>query len=338
MAIQFECTACSNPLEVSDGSEGQQAKCPACSAVLEVPAAPLADPESSDTPTDTSQASINPYASTSNIDDPVSSSSDPTGELSVRQIDVGWTLTATWELYRVHFGVLIGLFLITTAVSVGSQIGITVLQTVVRAMARTLPDQDTQMVVDVSASIVGWLLNQAVNVWCYIASIRIMLQVARNQAVDFGLLFKSGPFFVRSFFATILFTIATFVGLILLIIPGIFLMVTFWNYSFFIVDRNCGIAESFRLCREHAEGNRLNVLVVGLIAMGLSLLGCLAFCLGWIATTPFSMFMLAIVYLTMTGQPFVQPKVGMDTAESPATIDPAAAARGAVNGSPTEDV
>jgi len=96
MAIHFECTACSNTLDVPDGSEGQQAECPACSVVLEVPAAPLADSESSDTPTDTSQASINPYASTFNIDDPVSSSSDPTGELSVRQIDVGSQTSAAF--------------------------------------------------------------------------------------------------------------------------------------------------------------------------------------------------------------------------------------------------
>ena len=308
MAIQFECTACSNTLEVPDGSEGQKAKCPACSMVLEVPAARVPDPEPTDAPTDTSQASINPYASTSNIDDPVSSSIDPSGELSVRQIDVGWTLTATWELYKVHFGVLIGLFLITSAVSVVSQIGSALLQGGVTLMALEL-DQNMQNVVRGLGSVVTSLLNQAVNVWFTIASIRIMFRVARNQPVDFGLLFQSWPFFVRTLLGTILLTVMCILGFLLLIIPGIWVLVTFWNFSFFIVDRNCGVMESFRLCYEHAEGNRLNVLVLGLIAMGLSMLGCLALCVGWIATTPFSMFMMAIAYLTMTGQPFVQPKV-----------------------------
>lgn len=311
MAIQFACTACSNTLEVPDGSEGQQAKCPACSAVLEVPAAQISDPEPTDAPTDTSQASINPYASTSTIDDPVSSSIDPSGELSVRQIDVGWTLTATWELYKVHFGVLIGLFLITTAVNVCSQIGIVLLQAGVNVMALKI-DQNMQDVVSGSGSIVGWLLNQSLHVWFAIASIRIMFRVARNQPVDFGLLFQSWPFFVRSLLGTILFTLMSIIGFILLIIPGIWVLATFWNFNFFIVDRNCGVMESFRLCYKHAEGNRLNVLVLGLIAMGLSLLGCMALCVGWIATTPFSMFMLVIAYLTMTGQPFGQPRVGTD--------------------------
>jgi hypothetical protein len=67
--------------------------------------------------------------------------------------------------------------------------------------------------------------------------------------------------------------------------------------------------ESFKLCRIHAEGNRMSILVLVLISMGLGTLGCLALCLGWIVTTPFSVFMFAIAYLTMTGQPFVQPRV-----------------------------
>ena len=53
----------------------------------------------------------------------------------------------------------------------------------------------------------------------------------------------------------------------------------------------------------------MSILVLVLISMGLGTLGCLALCLGWIVTTPFSMFMFAIAYLTMTGQPFVQPRV-----------------------------
>jgi uncharacterized membrane protein len=151
------------------------------------------------------------------------------------------------------------------------------------------------------------LVNQVVSLWFTIGATRIMLQVSRNQPPNLGLLLQSAPFLIRTFFATLLFGILLLGGLILFIIPGIYVILTYWNYTYFIVDRNCGVLEAFRLAKVHASGNRLSIFVIGLIISGLGLLGVLACCLGWIATSPFCMLLLVITYLTMTGQPFVQP-------------------------------
>ena len=304
MSIQFECMSCGSTIEVPDDSVGQKAKCPACYNVMEVPTVQIPDPE----PFDNSQDPVNPYASTSTIDSLDSGALQPSTEISVRQIDVGWTLTATWELYKVHFGVLIGFFLITFLVSFFSQLGFNLLDLLADVMTAEL-GEEMQFAVKVPLSVVGFILIQLVNVWFSIATIRFLLLVARNQPADFSLLLKSGPYFIRTAIATLLFVVVFYGGLILLIIPGVYFGLTYWNFAFFIVDRNCGIMESFKLCRIHAEGNRMSILVLVLIFMGLGTLGCLALCLGWIVTTPFSVFMFAIAYLTMTGQPFVQPRV-----------------------------
>ena len=89
----------------------------------------------------------------------------------------------------------------------------------------------------------------------------------------------------------------------------LYIILTYWNYTYFIVDRNCGVIEAFRLAKVHASGNRLSIFVIGLIISGLGFLGVLACCLGWIATTPYCLLLLVITYLSMTGQPFVQPRV-----------------------------
>lgn len=305
MAINFECTECNNTLEVPDGSEGEKAKCPACSAIISVP---HAQPHQS-SPSPDANAPVNPYESTSRLQPHGPSSLAPSGELTVRQIDIGWTFTATWELFKVHFGILIGIFLIMMAASTLTSIVLFVLRMAVFIMTGMGQQPDFATPITIGFSIFSNAMMQLVNLWFTIASIRMLLQVSRNQPADFGLFLQSGPFMLRSFFATLLFAIMTLLGLLLFIVPGIYVMLTFWNYNYFIVDRNCGVMESFRLASVHAQGNRLSILVMFLITMGLSLLGMMAFCMGWIATVPFCMLILVISYLTMTGQPFVQPRL-----------------------------
>jgi len=305
MSIQFSCTECDNTLEVPDGSEGQLAKCPSCSAIQEVPAIKSNHSDSWDK--DQPEEPINPYASQSNT--PGSSSLDPTGELSVQPIDIGWTFKASWELFKVQFGPLIGIFLIMMAVSSLVAGLFFILRLVLLAINGFNPPADPFSTQEIAFELVNNLTTQLVNLWIGIASIRMLLQIARNQPVDFGLFLQSTPFMLRSFLATMLFGLMTLAGLILFIVPGFYVMLTYWNYNYFIVDRNCGVMESFRLAGKHAAGNRLSVLVLALIFFGLGVLGMMAFCIGWIVTTPLSMLMMVIAYLTMTGQPFVQPRI-----------------------------
>ncbi|MCH1441510.1 MAG: DUF975 family protein [Rubripirellula sp.] len=305
MSIQFPCTECENTLEVPDGSEGQQARCPACSALVNVPETQTHNAERS---TETHDF-MNPYASTSALDPQGTSSFEPVGEITVQQIDIGWTLKATWELFKVHFGILIGIFMIMVAAGFLTSMGLLILRFAVLAINGELNQPDALTPIMIGFSVFENITSQLVNLWFTIASIRIMLQIARNQPADLALLLQSAPFMIRSFLATLLFGIIFFVGLILFIVPGIYFMLTYWNYTYFIVDRNCGVLEAFRLAKTHASGNRLSIFVTGLIFIGLGILGVLALCLGWIATTPFCMLLLVITYLTMTGQPFVQPRV-----------------------------
>ena len=305
MSIQFKCTECDNILEVPDGNEGQQAKCPACSALVNVP-----NTQANETrPSSETLDPMNPYASTSSLDPLGTPSLDPVGEITVQTIDIGWTIKATWELFKVHFGMLIGIFMIMLAAGMVTSFGLLALRVALLAITGNLNQPDAATPIMIAFGIFENVISQLVNLWFTVASIRIILQIARNQTPNFALLMQSAPFMVRTFLATLLFGFLAVIGFILFIIPGIYVVLTYWNYTYFIVDRNCGVMEAFRLANAHASGNRLNVFVIGVIISGLGILGVMALCLGWIATSPFCLLLLVITYLTMTGQPFVQPQV-----------------------------
>jgi uncharacterized membrane protein len=101
--------------------------------------------------------------------------------------------------------------------------------------------------------------------------------------------------------------IAVFIGLILLIIPGIVLMV-WWMYSiYFIVDANMGFSEAMsaskRVVTESGFWNNLGIMLIMTIlnSIGSSLAG-----LGTLVTAPFGLVLLANAYLTVSSQPVAE--------------------------------
>ncbi|MGI9472378.1 MAG: hypothetical protein ACR2NZ_12635 [Rubripirellula sp.] len=302
MAIEFRCNVCDNLLEVPEGSEGKQAKCPACSKVLTVPggdsgASVNQEPTARQNET-LSSAPINPYASTA-FDEPRET---VPGELSVQPIDLGLALSAGWGIFKANAGLLIGALLITVVVG----IGVGVMRGIVETVLEEMGNANGGLVLSVSVAFE--LVTQIINVWFTIGSIRIYLAVARQQPADISMLFMSGPLMVRGVICTFLFTIAVIIGLLLLIVPGIYIGVTYWSYMYFLVDRNCGILDAFGLAGRHASGNRLSALAIFLICFGLFILGVFTLCLGFLVIMPFIFAILAVAYLMMTGQRFVEPQ------------------------------
>lgn len=311
MPIEFLCDGCQQQLRVPDDSAGKQAKCPNCSAVLTVPVAspnapdptPLINPLGAGGASprgNAAEATPNPYASPSAV-----SQSSPfvPGELSVQLIDPGYALSSAWALFKTNAGVLIGSYVVLMVCNFGiSFVGAFIQGTLAQALAD--PQAPAVMLTGVGSSI----LNQVVQLWLTVGFIRITLAVARNQPAEIAMLMSGGPYLLRYIGAAILFGLAVFVGFLLLIVPGIYIALTYWSYMYFIIDRNCGVFESFQLAGTHAAGNRGNVFLLGLIAMGLMVLGMLACGVGILVAGPLVMMMFTIAYLMMTGQYFSQPR------------------------------
>ncbi|MEZ6091334.1 MAG: hypothetical protein R3C05_25620 [Pirellulaceae bacterium] len=308
-----------------DHSEGKKAKCPHCSTIVTIPSAPalgtapIADPFASppqplgstggsdfDDPTSRQPQSApqsamphNPYASPTTTDR--YDAATPQSPLHVQPIDVGTALTAAWELFKLNTGLLVGAYLIQLVLSVAISLGLGVVQVAMTAIL-----EDPQHPAIVIVNVVGSIGNQIIQFWIAIGVIILNLSVARGQRATIGMLFSGGPYLLRYIGGAFLFGIGILVGLVLLIIPAIYFALTYWSYMYFLVDRNCGVFESFRLASVHASGNRGNVFVMGLLGSALSLAGVLACGVGILIAAPVILLMFVICYLMMTGQRFVQ--------------------------------
>jgi uncharacterized membrane protein len=132
------------------------------------------------------------------------------------------------------------------------------------------------------------------------------LKVAKGEPYAFGDVFAGGGIFLSVLVAQFITSIAVGLGLVLLIVPGVILGIGFSMALPLIADRNLGpidaIGESWKL----TEGNRVNIFIFALIAIGLSIAGVCACGLGIFLVWPLLTVAWFYAYLRLSGQPVAQ--------------------------------
>lgn len=86
------------------------------------------------------------------------------------------------------------------------------------------------------------------------------------------------------------------VGLLLLIIPGVYWSIKYGFYAYLMVDKNSGIGESFRKSKDLTQGIKLSILWFGLRLGLITLAGLLVFVVGLFWAAPTVSVALAHVY------------------------------------------
>jgi uncharacterized membrane protein len=96
--------------------------------------------------------------------------------------------------------------------------------------------------------------------------------------------------------ASVLAGLATIIGLILLIVPGIIIgiMVAFTTYV--VIDTGMGPIEAMKHSAELTKGHRWHLLRFGLALLGLNILGLIAVIVGLLVTIPVSILAVVHVY------------------------------------------
>jgi uncharacterized membrane protein len=75
-------------------------------------------------------------------------------------------------------------------------------------------------------------------------------------------------------------------GLILLIVPGVILALTFGYASYLVVDRDSGLREALRSSSRITSGARWKLFCLGLASVGILLVGALCLVIGLIVAFP----------------------------------------------------
>ncbi len=130
----------------------------------------------------------------------------------------------------------------------------------------------------------GLLLGGPIIAGYYIVAHRIK----HDRHVEVPDFFKSFDKFVPLFILNLLITLVIILGLVLLIIPGIYFAVSYLFAHFFVWFYDVDPTEAIRLSRKVVAGNFGQILLLCLILAGINILGMLAFGVGILLTFPLS--------------------------------------------------
>lgn len=204
--------------------------------------------------------------------------------------DIGDVLSKGWDDFKNNAGTLIAVTVIVFLVSFGTSV---VFQVITRGVA------DSEGMV-IGVSVMSVVVNIAVNTLLQLGTIGIFLKVVRGQEASIGDLFAHFDKIVPGFIASLLISIGVAVGMILLIVPGIIVAIMTAFSLWFIADRHLGAVEAIKASAEATKGQRMNLFLFGLAAIGISLLGILACCVGLLVTVPVLGCAGARIYLALT--------------------------------------
>ncbi len=111
---------------------------------------------------------------------------------------------------------------------------------------------------------VGLVLQAGWNLFC--------LKLVRDEDVSPMVIFEPLGRFGQTWLLSILLMLLTLVGMILFIIPGLYVLVRYGMGIFALVDRKLDVVESLKFSSMVTEGNRLQILLLHLIIGAVSMI------------------------------------------------------------------
>ena len=111
----------------------------------------------------------------------------------------------------------------------------------------------------------------------------------------------SGKKILNLFIANIICFIVTYIGLILCIIPGLFIATRLQFYIYFIVEKDCNALDALSKSWEYTSGETLNLMLFVLALVLINFIGVLCCGIGVLVTAPMSTIAMALVYRRLTG-------------------------------------
>ena len=239
-------------------------------------------------------AGFNPYAPPRTVATP----EEPSREVGNHRFDVMKCLSIGWEITKAKLGQLF-LFLVV-------MIGISMLVSIPFEMAIAIvggdfmsPDpavQDTPVVV---LTVISTLVQQILGVYLGLGAIRFQLNHLRRTNPVISDIFTGGPHLLNAVIAYILYGLAVLIGLVLLIIPGIYIMIRLAPHQMVVVDQKMGPIEALKASWSITEGNVLNLIGLGLMCILIVLGGALALLVGLIWAIPMVYLAWTAAYHTM---------------------------------------
>ncbi len=196
--------------------------------------------------------------------------------------DVGAAISYGWKKFQENVGPLLAVVLIPVAVQV-------LLSIISRSVVNSL-------VGSLLFNVLGIIVGAVAGIGIY----QMALMITAGQPADVGKAFtydRWGEWIVFSF----VFGLMVGVGLVLCIIPGLFVLAFFGLAPFYFLDGRMSLGESLSASRSAVQRNGLAFPILLSIVVGV--LGVIACVIGIFVTEPIAYIAVAFLYRYAAGQP-----------------------------------
>lgn len=144
--------------------------------------------------------------------------------------------------------------------------------------------------------IVAYLISLFISAVFSVGYIKNLFQVMEGDEPQFSAYLQSFPKIFNMLIANILFGIVFFIGLCLLVIPGIYLYLRLQFFAQFIVDEDAGAVDSLKRSWNLTQGKAMSLLLLALTQILLIIIGVILFGIGVFVTYPIAAMMSCYVY------------------------------------------
>jgi len=200
-------------------------------------------------------------------------------------INWGWQVTSRY----------IGFFIAIIALSFLANLAPNILQPVMVEIVEEIPFFILPMV---GLWIVGFVIGIIIN----IGLIRIALNFCDQVKPLIATLFNGLDCFWRFLGTTLLYGLIVMIGLLVFILPGIYLAIMFQHSLYFVVDKGLGPIKALSASARNTRNVRLILLGFNILCIFINLAGALLLMVGLLFTIPLTMLAQALVYRHLTVQ------------------------------------
>lgn len=150
------------------------------------------------------------------------------------------------------------------------------------------------------------LVSSAIAMFLSLGIYRMALDVMDGRKAELGRLF-SGYNVLMAFVVSIVVGLIVLVGLVACILPGIAAMILLYFAPVSVVDEDLSLGDAIKGSFEAVKDNLGQVLLGGLIGLGLAIVVLCTCGLGAIVVTPLAGIAVAYAWRAMRGRPIAQP-------------------------------
>jgi len=235
-------------------------------------------------------------------------------------LDVMLCISRAFELTKRHFGTLVLTGLVFFGIMIGFGVVIGVAETVLGVSSgaansyqvdpntgavRYSPSGSTASPIASLIVLVLRIISHIVSIFLSLGVTRICLKLVSGEDADVGMIFGEGSKLLRTIGASIIYGLMVCIGLLFLIVPGIYLAIRFGQFQAAIVDRDMGVFDSLAYSSSLTTNNRLSLFVLGLLCFLIVLAGMIALCVGLIFAYPVVLLSGIVAYRWMQYGPVV---------------------------------